>query len=95
MDKILSFLGLLNRGGKTLIGPSLEKGMRKVNFLFIANDSKRKEEFLIQVSHHNIPYDSHYGKGELGESLGYDELSAVGIIDAKAAKAMKEKIKER
>ena len=90
MDKILSFLGLLNRGGKTLVGPALEKSLAKVHFLFLAKDASRLEQWLRRDL--ALPLDVTYTKVQLGEALGFPELSAIGITDNKAAKAMKMKI---
>lgn len=92
-SRALSFLGILNRGGKTIFGPSLESSLGKLDLLLIAADASGRERMeqkaaRIGLKTYIIPH-----KSSLGEALGYDELSYCGIQGKKEANAFLEKTK--
>ena len=93
MHEALRFLGLLNRGGQLYFGPTLEMRLGKVALLFVANDARNSDKMVKKATGLHIPIVSRFGKAELGQALGYDELSYVGIVNRKAAKAMQAKLK--
>lgn len=84
----LSFLGLLNRGGMTLIGPAIT-GKKKPYLIILATDAspRSKKEIISYCKKEGIPLDNSFNKSLLGLSLGFEEISAVGISDKKAAES--------
>ena len=96
MNEVLSFLGLLNKGGKLLIGEKILYA-RKGSFMLIANDSglAARKKFLDKAESLRIAFSLDFDKGSLGSSLGYKEISAVLIKDGKAAKALREKLSKK
>ena len=94
MKKALSFLGILNRGGRLVFGPAIENALGRLSLLIVANDAAGKDKMSVKAQNRGVPTLSQYGKEELGQALGYDELSYVGILGKKEAKAFLEKAKE-
>ena len=88
MDADLNFLGILNRGGKLHIGPDCLHA-KKGALLLLASDcsNNSKKQFLSFAASRNIPVKEIHTKSELGECLGYQELSGILIGDSRAAKA--------
>ena len=93
MKAELTFLGLLNRGGRILFGPSLEHSLGKVDLLLIATDAAHPERMEAKAKTANTITRKAYTKAELGQALGYDELSFVAIRGKKEAKAFLAKAK--
>lgn len=95
-SKALSFLGILNRGKATLIGPSLLKA-RKLSLVLLASDcsSNSEKEIRSVANKFGCPVLGGASKEELGKALGYDSVSGVGVILPKAAKALIEKWNEK
>lgn len=96
LDPCLSFLGLLNKGGNLVFGESLLYG-RNFALVLLATDiapaqKKKFDSFLARTA---TPSDCRYSKAELGAALGYPALSAIGIKNAKAAKAYLAKAQAR
>lgn len=91
-EDALSFLGLINRGGYTLVGEPLINKLSKVHLLLVATDSKREAEFKEKAARRHIPCLTICSKEELGQALGFEELTAVGITSKKAADALINKI---
>jgi ribosomal protein L7Ae-like RNA K-turn-binding protein len=91
-EKALSFLGLLNRGKLTLIGASLLHA-HKLYLIVMADDASENtaKEVSSLASRFSCPLVKGVSKEKLGKALGYEELSAVGISEKKAAKALSEK----
>ena len=87
MHNQLRFLGLLNRGGKLTFGPGVEDHIDRYDLLIVASDSSRAQKAKEKAIRLNIPVVSCFSKEEIGEPLGYDELSLVGIRGKKEAKA--------
>ncbi|MDY6430182.1 MAG: ribosomal L7Ae/L30e/S12e/Gadd45 family protein [Bacilli bacterium] len=96
MRDSLNFLGLLNRGGLTLVGDTLDKKFSKVKLLILAKDASvnTKKSLIDKANYYNVKFVYIDSAEELGYSLGFNKLSAVGIIDGKAAKRFKEKYEE-
>ncbi len=96
MNEVLSFLGLLNKGGKLLIGEKILYA-RKGAFMLIANDSglAARKKFLDKAESLRIAFSLDFDKGSLGSALGYKELSAIMVMDNKAAKALREKLSKK
>ena len=93
MKKELSFLGLLNRGGKIVFGPGLEHSLGKANLLLIASDASSPSKMQDKAVAAGIVTISTYTKAELGQALGYEELSFVAIRGKKECKAFLSKAK--
>lgn len=93
MDSVLSFLGLLNRGGKTRVGEDVLHS-RFPQLLFIAGDASEnsKKRFLAFAVHKNVDTVLDYSKEELGLALGFTALSAVLVEDKKASASLKKKL---
>ncbi len=86
----LLFLGLLNKGGKLVVGPSLKKEKRPLSLVIESEgpSSSERLRFRKKVERENIPYlKETITEEELGAALGMSPLAFVGILDKKAAKA--------
>ncbi len=96
MDRDLQFLGLLNRGGKLRIGPDCLNSKRG-HLLLLATDASNnsKKMFLSFASSRHIEVREIHTKSELGECLGYQELSAILLEDDRAAKAYLAKLESK
>lgn len=85
----LSFLGLLNKGGNLIIGEALDC-QRHLALLIVADDAgkdaQRRAESLINKLGPILM--KGYSKSQLGQALGKDEVSLVGISSKKAALAL-------
>ena len=92
----LNFLGLLNRGGKTLIGDIIYKKIDKVYLIIIARDasSNTKKALMDKVLSYNIKVSFVDSGDELGQALGFQNLSAVALTDIKASKRYLEKVEK-
>lgn len=91
-SRALSFLGILNRGKLTLIGPALLNA-RKLGVLLLASDCSEnsRKELLKLAERLQCPVLEGASQEELGLALGYQTLSGVGVIDAKPSKALIQK----
>ncbi|MDO5330156.1 MAG: hypothetical protein Q4F15_01815 [Bacillota bacterium] len=91
-DKSLQFLGLLNRAGKLLIGESLLYKMDRIAILILADDAsdRSRKTYLNKAKSAEVAVLGGYSKAELGASLGLGEVSAIGLLDKKAAKKLAE-----
>lgn len=95
MNEALLFLGLLNRGGKTLIGETILHHLKEGEVLILASGdsatAKRLEEKALRAKTTILRGVS---KSELGSALGYPELTAVYVKDRKASRALEAKWKK-
>ena len=92
MKQALSFLGILNKAGKLRFGMGIEKNLARCDACVLAFDaSPNTKKALLSALNPNAILLEGVSKEELGKSLGYDELSAVAVMDKKASKALKEK----
>ncbi|HAS56250.1 MAG TPA: 50S ribosomal protein L7ae [Firmicutes bacterium] len=96
MDEVLGLLGLLNKGGKLIFGQSIFFS-RKIKLLLLAKDASKnsKEKAINFAKNSSIDLIELSSKEILGQAIGYEEISLVGIIDSRAAKAMKNKIESK
>ena len=89
-EAALGFLGLLNRGKKTVVGEAILPSMRSGDALIVASDAS--PDIAKKLIHHaerkQVILLSDITKERLGAALGFEKLSAVLIIDRKAAKAL-------
>jgi len=92
MKRALSFLGLLNRGGKLRFGMGVEKSLPKAKAAILADDASANSK---KASLSSLPESCSLlqgvNKADLGQALGYDEISMVLVMDGKAAKSLREK----
>ncbi len=93
-NNALSFLGLLNKAGKTVFGEALFSQGKKIACIVLAFDaSDTSKKRLLSFGKEKMILEG-VSKEELGHYLGYEEISAVGILDKKAALALKKKWEE-
>ena len=89
----MQFLGILNRGKLLSFGPSLGKSPRRIGLLLLASDASENTKSTVaslsRLSHCQVVVAG--DKAELGKGLGYQAISAIAILDKKAAKAFLEK----
>jgi ribosomal protein L7Ae-like RNA K-turn-binding protein len=93
--KVYGFLGLLNRGGKLLVGSSLLDHMEQAKLILLAEDASpnTKKAALDKAKYRDIPVLPVPLKSELGQALGFDQISVVGITDNKAALHLQDLLK--
>ncbi|MCQ2742343.1 MAG: ribosomal L7Ae/L30e/S12e/Gadd45 family protein [Bacilli bacterium] len=92
-EKAWGFIGLLNKGGRLLIGSSLLASISKAKLIILAEDASEttKKTVLDKAASRHIEVLMTPSKGALGSCIGFDEISSIGVIDAKAAKVLKQK----
>lgn len=97
-NKVLSFLGLLYRGRGVSFGDVLLSDIktRKISLVIYAKDSGEsvRKKLLDKCSFYKIENIELFSKEELGLALGKSQLSAIGIIDYKASKKIKDSLKK-
>jgi ribosomal protein L7Ae-like RNA K-turn-binding protein len=93
--QVYGFLGLL-RGGKLLIGSSLLEAVGKAKLILLAEDaSANTQKAALDKAHYrDIPVLMLPSKAALGQALGFDQISVVGVLD-KAAAASSSRTYER
>jgi ribosomal protein L7Ae-like RNA K-turn-binding protein len=91
-ERSYGFLGLLNRGGKLLIGSSLLDHFDQAKLIIIADDASpnTKKAATDKASFRNLEVLSTPTKEELGQALGYDQIGVVGVTDIKASAHLKD-----
>jgi ribosomal protein L7Ae-like RNA K-turn-binding protein len=92
----LGFLGLLYVAHKALIGEELFSSLHKVHLLLVATDATSNQALSTKRRAQNahIPLIEEFTEAELGQALGHDSVTFIGIIDEKAAGAYLKKGKE-
>lgn len=94
-DNVLGFLGILFRANKVLVGEAARlTNIGKMGFLAIDASETTKKEIHNLAKKLNIPLYECYSKEELGDALGYTEISFLVITDKKAAQSIEKKRKE-
>lgn len=97
-SKIISYLGLANRGRKVHVGEDLNKRMErnKICLVLLANDHKSQNQSKIKsrANIKQIPVIEYLSASELASALNYEILSAVGLSDIHLAKQIIKIIKE-
>ncbi|MEG2337744.1 MAG: ribosomal L7Ae/L30e/S12e/Gadd45 family protein [Clostridium sp.] len=96
MNKIYSFLGLMQKSGNLCSGDdTVEIEIKKNNvvFLIISEDASNntKNRFTALASRKNLEYLIIGDKDDLGYAIGKSPRSVLGIKNAGFAKAFKEK----
>lgn len=89
--EILGSLGLLFRGGRLLIGRPLQEKWDTLPLIAVANDisSGESARFLKKIERAHRPLlRLPVSQEELGEALGRERVTFVGIPDKKAALAL-------
>lgn len=92
------FIGLLFKGDKLLIGKELQNHMDKVALFVMAKDasSNESERLKKKILRAHRPFlTTSLTKEEMGEALGRDEVTFIGITDKKAAFAFIEKTNKK
>lgn len=95
-SKALGFLGLLYLGRKAIIGEELLNYNKPLALLVAANDltSGTALKELAKFERAGYQIDKTYSMEELGEALGHQRVSFIGIIGKKAALSYLAKIEE-
>lgn len=93
MNNISQLLGLAYKGKRIIIGDDILSNLKqgkKIALIIIASDVSENtlKKFVNKASYYDIDYISMFTKQELGQCLGKEYVSAVGICDKK----LKEKI---
>ena len=96
-DKTLGFIGILNRGRKTLIGSAALEGIGKGRFAFLAKDASAntRKEAPSALKKNPLPLNEEFTKAELGAAIGYESVSFLVVTDAHAAKKLKQEQEEQ
>lgn len=89
-DSTLGFIGILFKGHKALIGNEA-KNCLKGRLAFLAKDASFNTKKEVSHLLEGIPVIERYSKIELGEALGYSEVSFILITDQKAATSLSRK----
>lgn len=91
-EETLRFFGLLRKGGNLIIGKAVESAIPKSSLIVIASDAGDAVTKSLQdkASHYHKRVIVASSKTQLGEALGYSELSAIAILHPKAAKKVLE-----
>ncbi len=86
-DSTLGFIGILFKGHKALIGNEA-KNCSKGKLAFLASDASLNTKKEVSHLLEDIPVIERYSKVELGEALGYPEVSLILVTDKKAATSL-------
>ena len=97
-ERLRGYLGLANRAGKALIGEAIAKmwTRKKIFLLIMASDahSNTQAKLAHAAELDKILVIRLSSKAELGQALGFDEVSTVAIIDKGLSQAIIDVIKE-
>lgn len=94
-NNILGFIGILFKANKALIGEEARLSQKgKLAFLAFDASERSKKEIYNLAAKNDISIIEDYSKVELGNALGYDEVTYLLIVDKKASLAIIEKRKE-
>lgn len=84
-ERLSGYLGLANRAGRALVGEAIAKlwTKRKIYVLITANDAHSNTQTkLVQLAKQaDITIIYMASKAELGQALGFNEVSSVAITD--------------
>ena len=83
--------------GEDLISYLEKQNGWSIKLLLLAKDASKnsKEKAINFAKNSSIDLIELSSKEILGQAIGYEEISLVGIIDSRAAKAMKNKIESK
>ncbi len=89
-------LGILNRAGLVAFGYDCLTKMRKASLILLASDASDNtvSKIASAAKSAGVPLLEIGSKAELGQPLGYPELSAVAILSQKGAKSLREKLQK-
>lgn len=92
----LGFLGLLYVAHKVVIGEDLAEHFSRVKLLLMASDATSNQAlgFEKKALAAHVPLIKEFTKKEMGQALGHDEVTFLGITDEKAAGAYLKKSAE-
>ncbi|HBT18533.1 MAG TPA: 50S ribosomal protein L7ae-like protein [Clostridiaceae bacterium] len=94
MDKMLSFLGLIRKSGKLILGYNkCEEAVktRKVKLLVLSKGASEntKDKFRGYCEKYKVPFIEDFTPDELGYALGYEGIAVVGVSDRNMAEKLK------
>ena len=83
MDDVLKLMGLIYRAHKLIFGEELVKRIKDVKLLFIASDisDKSRARFEKKCHFYDIEIIDRYDSDELSDSIGKQNIKALGITD--------------
>ena len=95
MDDVLKLMGLIYRAHKMIFGEELVKRIKDVKLLFIASDisDKSRARFEKKCHFYNIEIIDRYSSDELSNSIGKQNIRALGITDKGFSETILKKIK--
>lgn len=89
-------LGILNRAGLVAFGYDCLAKMKKASLVLLASDASDNtvSKIASAAKSAGVRVIQIESKAELGQPLGYPELSAVAILSQKGAKSFREKLQK-
>ncbi|MGM9814328.1 MAG: hypothetical protein ACI32C_05525 [Candidatus Enteromonas sp.] len=90
-ENALRFLGLLNRGGKLLIGDPIEHHLKKGYALILAGSSQTVERLRAKGERAGCLILEAPSKEILGGAIGFTMISAILVKDVSASQALAKK----
>lgn len=97
VNKMYSFLGLIQKAGKLTSGSDaveIEIKKKKCKLLIISEDASEntKKRFIRLAEEHKINYVNFGNQSELGEAIGKPNRSVIGICEENFAKGFLKKM---
>jgi ribosomal protein L7Ae-like RNA K-turn-binding protein len=97
MDKILSFIGLATKAGKTLSGEfSVENAIRdgKAKLVIVAGDASdnTKKKFRDKCAYYKVDIREYSDKSGLGSATGAQFRAVIALTDSGFAKSLLKKL---
>ena len=82
-QKVLDLLGIARIAKKTIVGQVIFKDIKKVRYLFVANDASllSQKKYFDKCKFYNIEYCTKYRSEQLSHAIGQNNIMAIGIID--------------
>ena len=95
MDDVLKLMGLIYKAHKMIYGEELINRMKDVKLLFIASDisDKSRARLLKKCHFYDIDIIDKYSSDELSNSIGKENIKALGITDKGFKETILKKIK--
>ena len=83
MDDVLKLMGLIYRAHKMIFGEELIKNIKNVKLLFLASDisDKSRARYEKKCHFYNIDIIDIYSSEQLSDSIGKQNIKALGITD--------------
>ena len=94
--RLLGFLGLLNCGGRLIIGETLTYSLAKVKLVLLASDAKENtlKQFHDKCANKGVETLTLLDKEKLGQAIGFSSIAAIGVRDKKACDKIKLLVQE-